>query len=243
MKKSVLLGFVFALACVFLSYPADAQFDRLLKNLMSLGENIQDESVTVAGLKEALSIGTGNAVVSASKEMGYYRHPVIKIPMPEIFQKPAKALAMLGYQKQLDDFVLRMNLAAEKATPQAKAIFIHAIKQISFQDAKNILQGGNTAATDYFKTKTSDSISEAFRPIISSSLNETGATRAYKGIRERYTSLLPLTVKGLEFLDLDQYVTGKAVEGLFYLVGEEEKKIRTDPAARVTDLLKTVFGR
>ncbi|MBN1380796.1 MAG: DUF4197 domain-containing protein [Deltaproteobacteria bacterium] len=243
MKKNILCGFFFALVCILMASSAQAQFDRFLKNFLSLGENSRDESVTIAGLKEALTIGAGHAVAAASKDRGYFGHPVIKIPLPENLRKPAQALAMLGYQKQIDDFILRMNRSAEKAAPQAKAIFINAIKQMRVRDAKNILQGGKKAATDYFKTKTSDSIHEAFKPIISSSLSEAGATRVYKEIINKYKGLLPLSAKTPEILDIDQYVTNRAVEGLFYLVGEEEEKIRTDPAARVTDLLKTVFGQ
>ena len=193
----------------------------------------------IAGLKEALSIGTGNAVTATSKTNGYFGNQAIKILMPEKIQKVADVLGKVGYQKEVDDFVLSMNRAAEKAAPQAKAIFIDAIRQMTVEDARKILDGGDTAATDYFKAKTSGKLYEAFQPIVSSSMNEVGTTRSYKEMMGRYTAL---PFASAESLDLDRYVTNKSLDGLFYLVGQEEIKIRKDPAARVTDLLKTVFG-
>lgn len=193
----------------------------------------------IAGLKEALSIGTGNAVTATSKTNGYFGNQAIKILMPEKIRKVADVLGKVGYQKEVDDFVLSMNRAAEKAAPQAKAIFIDAIRQMTVDDARKILDGGDTAATEYFKAKTSGKLYEAFQPIVSSSMNEVGTTRSYKEMMGQYTAL---PFASAESLDLDRYVTNKSLDGLFYLVGQEEIKIRKDPAARVTDLLKTVFG-
>jgi len=193
----------------------------------------------IDGLKEALSIGTGNAVTATSKTNGYFGNQAIKILMPEKIRKVADALGKVGYQKDVDEFVLSMNRAAEKAAPQAKAIFIDAIHQMTVEDARKILDGSNTAATEYFKAKTSGKLYEAFQPIVSSSMNEVGTTRSYKEMMGKYKAL---PFASAESLDLDRYVTNKGLDGLFYLVGQEEIKIRTDPAARVTDLLKTVFG-
>ncbi|NNG46682.1 MAG: DUF4197 domain-containing protein, partial [Deltaproteobacteria bacterium] len=159
--------------------------------------------------------------------------------MPDKIRKVADVLGKVGYQEQVDEFVLSMNRAAEKAAPQAKSIFVGSIKEMTIEDAKKILDGGDTAATDFFKGKTSDRLYEAFKLIISSSMNDVGATRQYKEMMEKYTAL-PFT--SAESVDLDHHVTNKSLDGLFYMVGQEEKKIRTDPAARVTDLLKTVFG-
>jgi hypothetical protein len=194
---------------------------------------------TIAGLKEALSIGTGHAVTATSKTNGYFGNQAIKILMPEKIQKVADVLGRMGYQKEVDDFVLSMNRAAEKAAPQAKSIFVDAIHQMTIEDARKILDGSDTAATDYFKAKTSGKLYEAFQPIVSSTMNEVGTTRSYKEMMGKYTAL---PFAGAESLDLDRYVTNKALDGLFYLVGQEEIRIRTDPAARVTDLLKSVFG-
>lgn len=193
-----------------------------------------------SGLKEALSIGASNAITSVSKKDGYFSNEMIKIPIPEKIRKATDVLKKAGFQKQVDDFVLSMNRAAEKAAPQAGSIFSKAITEMSIDDAEKILKGGDTAATEYFKSKTFDQLYAAFNPIISSSMNDVGATRAYKEMMGKYESI-PFMKK--ESVDLDNYVTNKALDGIFYMLGQEEKKIRTNPAARVTDLLKTVFGK
>jgi hypothetical protein len=196
------------------------------------------DSELVAGLKEALSVGTKSAVELVSQVNGYFTNELIKIIMPDQLEKAANTLSTIGFRNQVEEFVLSMNRAAEKAAPEALGIFMEAVKAMSFEDAKNILGGGDTAATDYFKEKTSENIYEAFSPIISSSMEEVGVTQRFKEIMDKY-STLPF-VKDVA-IDLDDYVTNKALDGLFFMVGEEEKKIRTDPAARVTDLLKKVF--
>ena len=214
--------------------------DDVIKTVGGSGKGEPDESTIISGLKEALSIGTDKAVKNVSQVDGYFGNQVIKILMPEKIQNVADILRKVGYQKQVDDFVLSMNRAAEKAAPKAASIFVDAIKGITIEDASKILNGGDTAATEFFKRKTHDKIYDAFKPIISSSMNDVGVTRSYKEMMGKYESL-PFMSK--ESLDLDHYVTNKAMDGLFYMVGQEEKKIRTDPAARVTDLLKTVFGK
>ena len=160
--------------------------------------------------------------------------------MPEKIPKVADILGKAGYQKEVDEFVLSMNRAAEKAAPQAAPIFGDAIKGMSIDDAMKIRNGGNTAATEFFKRNTSDKLYSAFKPVVSSSMNEVGTARSYKEMMSKYESI-PFANK--QSLDLDDYVTKKALDGLFYMVGQEEQKIRTNPAARVTDLLKTVFGK
>lgn len=216
-------------------------FDDIVKGIGNVAPKAElDDSQVVQGLKEALTLGTGNAVNLVSPKDGYFANQAIKILVPENIRKVSDLLGKLGYQKQVDEFILSMNRAAEKAAPQAKAIFVSAIHDMTFEDAKKILNGGDTAATEFFRGKTRGKLSDAFKPIISASMNDVGATRNYKEMMGRYAAL-PFTKA--ESLDLDQYVTDKALDGLFYMVGQEEKKIRTDPAARVTDLLKTVFGR
>jgi hypothetical protein len=234
------LLYLLAFLMVGLIHPADAGLMEDLVKGAGLGQQSGpgNDRIT-AGLKEALSIGTGNAVTATSKTDGYFGNQAIKILMPEKIRKVGDVLGKMGYQKEVDDFVLSMNRAAEKAAPQAKAIFIDAIHQMTVEDARKILDGGDTAATEYFKAKTSGKLYEAFQPIVSSSMNEVGTTRSYKEMMGKYTTL-PFT--SAESLDLDRYVTNKSLDGLFYLVGQEEIKIRKDPAARVTDLLKTVFG-
>ncbi len=202
-----------------------------------------DDNTIASGLKEALSIGTEDAVKSVSKVNGYFGNEAIKILIPEDIHMVADVLSTVGYKEQVDDFVLSMNRAAEKAAPEALSIFVDAIKEMTFEDAKNILNGGDTAATDFFKDKTQGKIHDAFKPIVSTSMDEVGVTRSYKEMINKY-KILPFVQNFIkeDSIDLDQYVTNKAVDGLFYMVGQEEKKIRTDPAARVTELLKTVFG-
>ena len=240
MRRSAFLFGLLLLICGPLCNAA--QLDDFLKGakMPSLTTSPNDATV-VSGLKEALAVSTGNAVVSVSKTDGYLANQAIKILLPDKLQTAANLLGKLGYQKQVDDFVLTMNRAAEKAAPQAKNIFVDAIKQMTFDDAKKILNGGNTSATDYFKSKTSPKVFKAFKPIVSSSMNEAGVTRSYNEMIGKYTAAIPFAKS--ESLDLDSYVTNKAMDGLFYMVGEEEKRIRTDPAARVTDLLKNVFSR
>ena len=202
---------------------------------------VPDEAQVVSGLKEALSVGTANAVAATSKADGYFANQAIRILMPDKVRKAADVLGKFGYQKEVDDFVLSMNRAAEKAAPRAKAHFVDAIREMTFEDARKILDGGDTAATEYFRGKTQKKLYDDFRPAVSASMDEVGVTRSYKSMVGKYSSL-PL-MKSPESIDLDHYVTGKALDGLFYMLGQEERKIRTDPAARVTDLLKDVFGR
>lgn len=206
--------------------------------ILSVSEHLKADDDLVLGLKEALDVGTKNAVELVSQVDGYFANEVIKILVPEDMQNIADTLASVGFQKEVDDFVLSMNRAAEKAAPLAKSIFFDAIKGMSFDDAKGILTGGNTAATEYFKEKTSDTIYEAFKPVITTSMEDVGVTKVFKTLTDKYSSL-PFVEK--KSIDLDHYVTTKALDGLFYMLGEEEKKIRTDPAARVTDILKKVF--
>ncbi|RMF83864.1 MAG: DUF4197 domain-containing protein, partial [Nitrospinota bacterium] len=185
-------------------------------------------------------IGTENAVRLTGRPDGFFRNQAIKILMPEKLQTLEKVLRAVGYGPQIDEFVLSMNRAAERAAPFAKEIFWDAIREMSFEDARKILTGGDTAATEYFKAKTSDKLAAAFRPIVEQATNEVGVTQKYKALTQRYQAI-PFTKEVV--VDLDEYVVTKTLDGLFYMVGEEEKKIRTDPAARVTDLLKEVFGK
>ena len=199
-----------------------------------------DDKTNAAGIKEALAVGTERAVASLSRENGYFGNAIVKILMPPSLQKVADVARMAGYQKQVDEFVLSMNRAAEAAAPLASRYFGDAIRDMSLDDVRGILTGGNTAATEFFRAKTSDKLYAAFKPVVSQKVNDVGVTRAYKNMMGRYESV-PLVSK--QSLDIDDYVTNKSLDGLFYTVGEEEKKIRTNPAARTTDLLKTVFGK
>lgn len=221
--------------------PAWAQFDNLLKGLGGLtgGSTGLTDVKIGSGLQEALKIGTGNAVAQTGTVDGFLANQAIKILMPKSLQTIEKPLRLIGYGPQIDEFVVGMNRAAEKAVPFAKDIFWDAIGQMTFDDARKILNGSDTAATEYFKAKTSKKLQAAFRPSVESVMNEVGVNRQYNELVGRYQNV-PFA-KSITF-DVNQYVTEKATDGLFYVVGQEEKKIRTNPAARVTDLLKDVFG-
>jgi hypothetical protein len=198
-------------------------------------------NATIAsGLKAALQMGTQNAVNLTGRPDGYFRNAAIKILMPSQLQPIEKGLRAVGYGAQVDEFILSMNRAAERAAPAAKQIFWDAITTMSFDDARKILAGSPTAATEYFKTKTSDKLTTAFQPVVAQAMNEVGVTRQYKELMGR-AQAIPFLKS--EALDLDHYVVGKSLDGLFYVLGQEEQKIRTNPAARATDLLKQVFGR
>ena len=216
-----------------------AELNQLAKDVQSSMPKKDSLGKIVAGLKEALSIGTGNAVVDVSEVGGYFKNQTIKILLPQEIQKAGGTLRKLGFGKVVDNFEHSMNTAAEQAAPKAKAIFMSAITQMTFEDARRILNGPDTAATDYLRAKTSTDIARLFRPIVTDSMNKVGVTRFYK---QMVKPLEVLPVDSPVPVDLDGYVTEKALNGLFVRVAEEEKKIRLDPAARVTDLLKDVFG-
>jgi len=199
-----------------------------------------DDKTNAAGIKEALAVGTERAVASLSRENGYFGNAAVKILMPPSIQKVADVARQVGYQKQVDEFVLSMNRAAEAAAPLASRYFGDAIRDMSLDDVRGILTGGDTAATDYFSRKTRDKLYAAFKPVVSKKVGEVGATNAYKAMMARYESVPMMRSQSV---DLDDYVTNKSLDGLFRVVGEEEKKIRTDPVARTSDLLKTVFGK
>jgi Protein of unknown function (DUF4197) len=220
-----------------------AQFDldKALKGLggsIGSGAGLSDAKIG-SGLQEALKVGTENAVLQTGKMDGFLANKAIKILMPKSLQTMEKPLRLVGYGPQIDEFIVGMNRAAEKAVPFAKDIFWDAIGQMSFDDARRILNGNDTAATDYFKNKTSTKLHAAFRPTVEDVMNQVGVNRQYNDLIGRYKSV-PFA-KSITF-DVNQYVTEKSTDGIFFVVGQEEKKIRTNPGARVNDLLKEVFG-
>lgn len=226
---------VIAISILLWSSIASAGFTDIFKgaaDILGKQERLKESDI-IDGLKEALQIGSGNAVGTASKMDGYYKNPSIKIPLPASIQKVEKVLRMTGFGSTVDDFEISMNRAAEKAAPEAKSIFIYAIQQMSFKDAKNILNGRENEATLYFQGKTSDRLQTLFKPIVHATMGEVGVTKLYQDLDTRLRAI-PFAEKAS--FDLDQYVTEKALGGLFYLLAEEESKIRKDPAARVTDL-------
>ena len=215
---------VFAMACAM---PVRANLDALTN---------QD---AVSGLKAALEKGSGIAVDLLGKTDGFFGNGAVKIPLPESLKKYEKLMHSFGMGKYADELVLTMNRAAEAAVPEAKKLFADSIRKMSVQDAKGVLTGGQTSGTDYFKRSTTDQLRERFMPIVKK------ATAKVK-LAEKYNQYAQ---KGVQFglvkkeqANLDDYVTQKALDGLFYMVAEEEKKIRQDPVKAGSDIIKKVFG-
>ena len=203
------------------------------------GGGLSNEDV-VAGLKEALSVGARNSADKLSAVDGFFGNAMIKVLMPEEAKKVESTLRSIGMGSMVDKAILSMNRAAEEASKSAAPIFMDAITSMSIGDAFGILKGNDSAATTYLKGKTTASLTNAFRPVIEGALDNTNATKYWKDVFETYNKL-PTSFNKVN-TDLAGYVTEKALTGLFYQVALEEQKIRKDPAARVTDILKKVFG-
>ena len=206
----------------------------------AFGQAGLSDTKIASGLKEALRVGAQNAVKLTGRPNGYFGNEAIKILLPKQLRPLDKPLRALGYGPKIDGFVLSMNRAAEAAAPSAKKIFEDAILSMSFDDARKILTGGDTAATDYFKAKTTPQLTVAFRPIVEKTMAQNGVTQQYKQIAAQAQSIPFMKSQSL---DITNYVVSSALDGLFYELGQEERKIRKDPAAQTTSLLKQVFGR
>ncbi len=193
----------------------------------------------VAGLKEALRVGTEKVVGQVGKKDGYLNDETIHIPLPDSLSTVHKTLEKIGFGNLTADLETRLNRAAEKAAPEAKDVFWQSISEMTLDDAKNILNGNETAATDYFRSHMSAPLTERFTPIVDASLAEVGAVQAYDQMISQYKTLpfLP-DVKA----DLTAHAVSKALDGLFHYIATEEAAIRANPAARTTDILKKVFA-
>lgn len=239
MKKSLLISTAVVLAFSAPAFAVDwGKIGKGAEEILKGKGSLSNEQV-IDGLKEALSIGSKNAAGMASKVDGFYKNPRIKIPFPPDAQKVKDAAVKLGLQSQVDQFVTTLNRAAEEAAKEAAPIFLDAVKSLTIQDGFNILNGPSDAATSYLKSKTSGALKSKFTPIVRGAVAKVQVTKYWKPLVSKY-NLVP----GVSPVnpDLDAYVTDKAISGLFKLVAGEERKIRTNPAARVTDLLKKVFG-
>lgn len=218
---------------------AFGQFGEIAKDL-GLGQSRLSDSKLASGLKEALRVGTDKSVKLTGRTDGYFANEAIKILMPKNLRPLETGLRAMGYGPKVDDFVLSMNRAAEAAAPAARKIFVDAILAMSFDDARKIFSGGDTAATEYFKSKTTEQLTDAFRPVVEKTMDKNGVTRQYNALVGQYKSI-PFA-RGFD-LDINKYVVGKALDGLFYTLAQQEKDIRKNPAARTTSLLKEVFGK
>jgi hypothetical protein len=237
MKRIILI------ACITFIFAgiASAQFESLkkaAKKLKSGSTGLSSEEIA-EGLKEALTNGISKGSDLVSQLDGYYKNPEIKIPFPPEAKKAEDRLRQMGLGKDVDNFVLTLNRAAEDAAKEAKPIFVTAIKQMTIQDAAGILKGQPDAATQYLKGTTSSPLKEKFKPIVQASLSKVNATKYYSDLINTYNKI-PMVTKMNP--NLDDYATDKAIEGLFVMIAKEEKNIRSNPGARTSELLKKVFG-
>ena len=201
----------------------------------------------IGGLKEALGKGVEQAIGQLGHDGGFLTNLSVKIPMPEKLRAVEKTLRTLKQDKLADDFVNTMNRAAEQAVPEAAGVFRDAIKSMSIDDAKSILTGSTNAATEYFRKTTETNLFERFLPVVKKATDATGVTAAYKKVIEKGSTAGSFGSFGnslfkTDSLDVDSYVTTKALDGLFKMVAQEEKRIRENPVARTTDLMQKVFG-
>lgn len=201
------------------------------------GGNLSEADIA-AGLKEALATGTQRAISRIGITDGFWQNPGLKIPLPDSLTRVEKTLRMLGQGGKVDEFHLSLNRAAEQAVPEAASIFGQAIRGMSLADARSILRGAPNAATEYFRGKTSDALTQRFAPIVARATASVGATRKYKDLSGKVGKF----ATGFELQDIDAYVTSRALSGLFQTLGDEEQRIRQDPAARTTEILRRVFG-
>lgn len=235
MKKICLL-IVIAIVCI---QQSDAQFLKDAKKLLNTKSKGLTEKDAADGIREALIKGTGESVKVVSVLNGYWGNPEIKIPFPAEARDMESRLRSIGMGKKVDEFNESMNRAAEKAAGEAKQIFVTAIREMTVRDAINIVKGENNAATMYLKNTTTPALTSQFQPIIKTSLDDVNATRYWGDLITVYNKI-PLVKKMNP--DLSQYVTSRAIDGLFVMIAKEELKIRKDPVARTSEILRKVFG-
>ncbi len=233
-----ILSILVLLFCSVVFVNAQGGLLNTAKNAIS-GKGLSSDDI-VSGLKEALSRGTDKSTAKLSAVDGFFKDAAVKILMPPDAVKVEKTLRSAGFGQQVDDAILSINRAAEDAAKSAAPIFLNAIKSMSVSDGVGILKGPDTAATSYLRKTTTAQLAAAFRPVIQSSLDKTGATKYWKTVFDTYNKI-PL-VKKINS-DLPDYATSRTLDGVFYYVAQEEKNIRQNPAAQVDDLLKKVFGK
>ena len=234
--------------CTISIAPARAQ---KIKNIQNVGNQISNavggnqagglsNDKIVGGLKDALDVGTKNTVNRVSASDGFLKNPSIKIPFPPSAKKMESTLKNMGMGPQVDKFVTSLNRAAEDASKEAAPIFTNAIRGMSISDGMSILKGQDNAATEFLKTNTNEQLKAKMRPIVKQAISKNQVAQYWSPLAKTYNQL-PTTKKKVQ-PNLEEYVTDRALEGLFRGIADEELKIRKDPASRVTDLLKQVFG-
>lgn len=238
LKALLIVALVFAFSGIL---PAQTKKKTTTKPKTTVVKTTVTDTEISGGLKEALTKGVRFAIDTLGRENGFLNDARVKIPLPKSLQKLEKGLRVAGQGKAVDDFVASMNHAAEKAVPVAIDVFVDSIKQMTFDDARRILLSGqNDSATQFFRRTSEENLRGKFRPIVEDFTEQVGVTNKYKTMIGKYGFASQLL--GKDATDLDGYVTQKALDGLFFMVAEEEKKIRQDPIGRTTSLLKKVFG-
>ncbi len=246
MKKVLVVGLMFSVTAAVAqdtTKKKSSLFGKVSSAVSSVkggkGTGLSTDEI-VSGLKEALSLGAKKSADKLSAANGFFKDAAVKVLMPPEAQKVERALRSIGAGKLVDDAILSFNRAAEDASKSAAPIFVDAVKNMSIQDALGILKGADTSATSYLKKATTSNLTAAFKPVIDASLTKVDATKYWSLVVDKYNSL-PTTFNKVNS-DLPAYVTERALSGIFFYVADEEKKIRSNPAARVSDILKKVFG-
>jgi hypothetical protein len=218
---------IFAALVMTFAGPALGQLDRLTQR------------DALAGLRTALERGAQTAVATLGRADGFLGNPQVKIPIPQSLERTERLARRLGFGNEVDELVVAMNRAAEAAVPEARKLLVDSVKKMTAKDAKAILTGGDTAATEYFRKSSHKALHDRFRPIVMRATEKVGVAQRYKEFAQ------PAAALGLvktEHADLDEYVTRKALDGLYFMLGEEEKKIRKDPIGTGSAILRKVFG-
>ncbi len=240
MKKLILITLI--ITGLLASFNTNAQFLKDAKKFVEKQTGVSglSEKDAADGIREALVKGTGESVKLVTNVDGYFGNPEIKIPFPPEAKEIESRLRSIGLGNKVDEVILSLNRAAEDAGKEAKTIFVDAIKGMSIKDAINIVKGENDAATKYLNRTTSPRLNAKFQPIVKVSLDKVDATKQWEELVKTYNKI-PFVKKMNP--NLPEYVTGKAIDGLFVMVAKEELKIRQDPMARTSEILKKVFGK
>jgi hypothetical protein len=235
-SKLSLLIFILPLTCC-----SQIDFNKISKEVDKTinGDKPLTNDEIIRGLKEALNVGSKNASTNASKIDGFFKNSIIKIPFPPEAKEMEAKLRSMGMGRQVDEFILTVNRAAEEAAKQSAQVFVNAVTGMTINDGLSILRGKDTAATAYLRRTTGAQLHDKFKPVIKNATQKVEVTKYWNPLATTYNAL-PFVKK--VNTDLDEYVTQRGLSGLFYLVSQEEIKIRKDPAARVTEILKRVFG-
>lgn len=238
MKKTFVL---FSILISIVIYSCDILESVKESTEVSVNSSLTQQEVA-NGLKEALNTGIINTVLNVSQVNGFYNNPEIKIPFPQEAIKVKEVCEKAGLKNQITDFEEKLNRAAEDASKEARDVFIESIKQMSINDAISILKGNDDDATQYLKKTTSTRLYEKVYPIVVNSTNKIALAKYWSPLADKYNAVVSITGGERLTTDLNSYITNKTLDGLFIMVAKEEKKIRTEPLARVNDILKRVFG-